>query len=812
MMRTHKASRKALAVFLAAVLALSMGGLAPAYGAEAASDAPSAEAGVAPQEVYGGNCGAAGNESNVTWSFDSNTATLTIDGTGAMKDLDSYSWPPWDNHKTTIEHVVISQGVTSIGANAFSAHFALTSVEILTSVEEPAVVVSVGDSAFSGCVLLVAVEIPEGVVSIGASAFKECPQLSFVDIPSSVQTIGDSAFSGCGVLASVAIPSGVQSIEDSTFFGCASLEDVVIPSSVQTIGDSAFSGCAKLASVTIPSGVLSIGDNAFNGCSVLGSVDIPSSVQTIGDYAFLNCSALDSADIREGVLSIGAGAFSTCTLLRSVVIPSSVASIGASAFNNCTASLRCEALSQPSGWDENWLSGYVGEPEWGYGADIEPPVLSAASALRLSAGSARVSLTSSEGGSWYYAIVAPGAPAPVIGTAGAGTSLAAGPQALEVGGLATGAAWDVCLVAKDAAGNLSSVIRVGVSAWEYTVTFWGWGDVVIGASQKVAYGKAAKAPTAPPHTGYTVKGWDKAFGNVTSDLIVTAQYEINRYTVTFKDWDGTVLDTQTDVAYGTAAAPSSVPRRTGHTFMNWGRALTNVTSSFTVTAQYKANDYAVTFNANGGKVVGKASASVTRPYRAAFGKLPTPARTGYTFQGWFTGKAGGQKVGPTTKVTKAVTYYAHWKVKSYTVRLDPNGGRLAAKAASLTKQHNQALGKLKAKPTRTGYTFQGWFTGKVKGTQPKATAKVTKNVTYYAHWKANGPVVTLNANGGKVGNAKSASVVKSKDKAVGRLATPKRSGYSFQGWFTGKVKGTKVTARTKVTKSVTLYAHWKRVR
>jgi uncharacterized repeat protein (TIGR02543 family) len=150
------------------------------------------------------------------------------------------------------------------------------------------------------------------------------------------------------------------------------------------------------------------------------------------------------------------------------------------------------------------------------------------------------------------------------------------------------------------------------------------------------------------------------------------------------------------------------------------------------------------------------------------------------------------------------------KAASHTVRLDANGGKLAAKAASLKKAHGAAVGNITAKPTRTGYTFQGWFTAKSSsGKKVSAKAKVTKDVTYWAHWKANGPVVTLNANGGKVGKAASASVVRTKGKALGKLAAPTRAGYTFLGWYTGKVKGTKVTTRTKVTRSVTLYAHWK---
>ena len=81
-------------------------------------------------------------------------------------------------------------------------------------------------------------------------------------------------------------------------------------------------------------------------------------------------------------------------------------------------------------------------------------------------------------------------------------------------------------------------------------------------------------------------GWDKTFTNVTSDLTVTAQFTINSYTVTFKDYDGTTLKTQT-VNYGSNATPPTNPTREGYTFTGWDVSYTNIISNTTITAQYK---------------------------------------------------------------------------------------------------------------------------------------------------------------------------------------------------------------------------------
>lgn len=87
------------------------------------------------------------------------------------------------------------------------------------------------------------VVIPEGVTSIGREAFAGCSSLASVVISEGVTSIGDSAFNGCSSLASVVIPDSVTSIGDSAFESCCSLSGIVIPDSVTSIGSHAFFGC-----------------------------------------------------------------------------------------------------------------------------------------------------------------------------------------------------------------------------------------------------------------------------------------------------------------------------------------------------------------------------------------------------------------------------------------------------------------------------------------------------------------------------------------------------------------------------------------
>src|SRR5690606_17179435 len=129
--------------------------------------------------------------------------------------------------------------------------------------------------------------------------------------------------------------------------------------------------------------------------------------------------------------------------------------------------------------------------------------------------------------------------------------------------------------------------------------------------------------------GYTFAGWDVAFTNVTADLVVTAQYSINQYTVTFVDWNGTLLDSQT-VNHGGAATAPADPTREGYTFAGWDVAFTNVTADLVVTAQYSINQYTVTF--------ADWNATVLKTEQVNHGAAATapahPTREGYTFTGW----------------------------------------------------------------------------------------------------------------------------------------------------------------------------------
>ena len=274
--------------------------------------------------VASGECG-----ENLTWVLTAD-GTLTISGSGEMKNYTGYSDVPWYSERDKILSVAVEPGVTRIGDWAFYGCSSLTSVAI------PKGVTSIGNLAFGRCSSLSSVTIPNGVTSIGSEAFINCSGLTNVMIPDSVTSTGRAVFFGCEKLTSVTLPKGITSIAECTFYGCSSLTSVTIPDSVTKIDKDAFEGCTGLTSITIPGSVTSIGSSAFSG-SGLTNVTIPESVTSIGIYAFGSCDGLTSVTIPESLTSVVYSMFFHCSNLVSVTIPESVNSIGEQAFAYCTA-------------------------------------------------------------------------------------------------------------------------------------------------------------------------------------------------------------------------------------------------------------------------------------------------------------------------------------------------------------------------------------------------------------------------------------------------------------------------------------------
>ena len=188
---------------------------------------------------------------------------------------------------------------------------------------------------------------------------------------------------------------------------------------------------------------------------------------------------------------------------------------------------------------------------------------------------------------------------------------------------------------------------------KYTITFDTAGGSEI-APITQDYGTAITAPADPTREGYTFIGWDKAIPATmpAENVTVTAQWEINRYTVTFDTAGGSEIAPITQ-DYGTAITAPADPTREGYTFIGWDREIPAImpAENVTVTAQWEINRYTVTFDTNGGSEI----APITQDYGTAITAPADPTREGYTFIGW-------DKAIPATMPAENVTVTAQWQL------------------------------------------------------------------------------------------------------------------------------------------------------
>ena len=206
------------------------------------------------------------NEDSLIWTLAAD-GTMTISGTGTMKNYSNDS--PATQKKDNIKKVVIEDGVTSIGDNAFYDCTGLTSIEI------PSSVTSIGDCAFYNCTGLTSITIPDRVTSIGDSAFRNCTGLTSVTIPDSVTSIGDCAFSGTLWLTNKQHEDSLVIVNGILIDGTTCSGEVTIPYGVTSIGNFAFYNCTGLTSISIPKSVTSIGTYTFSGCGNLTEITVP---------------------------------------------------------------------------------------------------------------------------------------------------------------------------------------------------------------------------------------------------------------------------------------------------------------------------------------------------------------------------------------------------------------------------------------------------------------------------------------------------------------------------------------------------------
>ena len=228
----------------------------------------------------------------------------------------------------------------------------------------------------------------------------------------------------------------------------------------------------------------------------------------------------------------------------------------------------------------------------------------------------------------------------------------------------TFAGWDKTIPTTMPAENITLTARWQVN--QYTITFKpenGGQDIVI----KQDYGTAITAPANPTKTGYTFAGWDRESPTTmpAENITLTAQWQLNRYTITFDTAGGSEVPSITQ-DYGTAITAPANPTKTGYTFAGWDKTIptTMPAENITLTARWQVNQYTITFKPeNGGQDI-----VIKQDYGTAITAPANPTKTGYTFAGW-------DKTIPTTMPAGNMTITARWTENRVIVIIRPDDSK-----------------------------------------------------------------------------------------------------------------------------------------
>ena len=317
--------------------------------------------------------------------------------------------------------------------------------------------------------------------------------------------------------------------------------------------------------------------------------------------------------------------------------------------------------------------------------------------------------------------------------------------------------------------------------WEinqYTVTVKpenGKADIIITQD----YGTPITAPDNPTRKGYTFKGWDKEIPETmpAENITVKAQWKINQYTITFDTNGGSEIAPITQ-DYGTEITAPDNPTRKGYTFKGWDKEIpeTMPAENITVKAQWEINQYTIAFDTNGGSEI----APITQDYGTEITAPDNPTRKGYTFKGW-------DKEIPETMPAENMTVKAQWEINQYTIAFDTNGG---SEIAPITQDYGTEI-TAPDNPTRKGYTFKGWDR-EIPETMP------AENITVKAQWEINQYTITFDTNGG----SEIAPITQDYGTEITAPDNPTRKGYTFKGWD-------KEIPKTMPAENITITARWK---
>ena len=382
-----------------------------------------------------------------------------------------------------------------------------------------------------------------------------------------------------------------------------------------------------------------------------------------------------------------------------------------------------------------------------------------------------------------------------------------------------------------AGGTVTTLGRITLKAkWTpivATLTFAPNGGSVERTSQTVTYATAYTLPT-PTWTGHVFLGWytaddtkisDSTSSAITTDLALTARWELATYTVYFNPNGGSTPGVGAIlVTYGGDYGPADknspgevlYASRGGYDFAGWylpsgeriySYSTVTITSDTTLTARWTPATYILYFAYTDSDITCDTVLKYVT-YGNTYGDLPTPVKNHYVFTGW---AVNGKPITPSTTVaiTGNDSAWPTWTPATYNVTFNANGGTCSPTSKTVT--YNSAYGTLPT-PTRTGYTFNGWYLpdGTTQITA-SSTVNLSANTTLTAGWTANDYTAYFNANGG---SCSTASKTITYGKTYGALPTPTRTGYTFNGWYSPTNAKITSTSTVSVLGDTVLTASW----
>jgi len=409
----------------------------------------------------------------------------------------------------------------------------------------------------------------------------------------------------------------------------------------------------------------------------------------------------------------------------------------------------------------------------------------------------------------------------------------------------------------------STINNTGTAYYEPSTVISAPTGTITGGATSVTFTFNAQIPSpvsVPSRTGYTFMGyWStnaatggtqfytntgvRAFTTNYTTAAATplfARWRANSNTITFNHSNGTGGTTTATAFYDVAMPSITLPTRAGWTFhgyfteangggtqyytstgassRNW-----NLTANITLFAHWTANNYNVSFNHHGGSG-GPGTLSVV--FASAMPTITPPTRTGFTFNGYWSAEIDGTRYfnnngtgARNWDIAAAATLHAHWTPINYSITLNPQGG--SGGTANVTAAFGSPM-PLITRPTRTGHTFQGYWTmpngtGVQYYTPSGGSAQswdITAATTLYAHWTINTNTITLDR---QLGSGGVASVTATFGMAMPELAElPTRDKHAFGGYYTSP-GGAGLQFYTATGESVrswtleadtTLYAYW----